>query len=131
MATLVPSSSTTDSGKVGDGEGVAASEGTLVAVVELGPGRSAVALLAPPVVHAVTSSKVASPTMMRGRNRRPLASGESEGLLEMPFIVPTLSLEGSSNLRKGWRPDFRREASVTVAGLCRILTGFAAQADRY
>jgi len=48
--------------------------------------------------------------------------------------VPTLSREGSKHLRQGRRPDFRGlrvGTPVTVAGLCRTLTGFATQTARY
>jgi hypothetical protein len=47
--------------------------------------------------------------------------------------VPTLSLEGRASLRVGDRTSIALlidrmaiEAMVTVAGLCRTLTGFAA-----
>ena len=56
------------------------------------------------------------------------APGRADGrevLREGIHACLPLSHEGVSGCTVGRRPDFRPEGTVTVAGLCRIRTGFA------
>jgi len=60
-------------------------------------------------------------------NQKPLASMQKGGAISRWIAcVPVLSLEGSSiGSGVGDRTSTAGEAVITVAGLCRIHTGFA------
>jgi hypothetical protein len=108
---------------------VVADAGSTGVAAEL-PGAGPDATEQPANRHPRSAARtpVRRPLLATGRLGDPARRSGSKGR-RVECIVPTLSLEGSSNLRLGRRPDFRRaSASVTVAGLCRTSTGFATQA---
>ncbi len=129
MVTFVPSSSVTVRGNEGcstAGEGLGEGVAAMVGPAAVAVGEAGGAVGVPPAVQAPARSAAASAAAdPRADKERPFRrDGEGVGSGERS-MVPALSREGGGHDRGPGDRTSSAETLVTVAGLCRIRTGFA------
>jgi len=124
MVTLVPSSSVMvrgNEGWVASGDGLGDSVAATV-LEEAGIGEDVTGATDPPAAQAPATSATTSPTAETENPFRSDREGVGSGERSM---VPALSREGGGHDRGPGDRTSSVGALVTVAGLCRIRTGFA------